>query len=1267
MKQHAWPRGFFFAVLSLLAGAIPLRAETAGEIRGRIIDEAGAPLPGMTVLVESRKAGISDRGALTDAAGAFRVPALPPASDYRVKASGPARTMVVISEVEVVVGRPTALTITLPTESALREQVKVRATPPVVNPEETSTTTRFSSEFVDSLPILGRDYQDVLVLAPGVTDVDGDGNPNIHGARDTDTLTVVDGVTTTDPLTGKMGAQLNIESIQEIEVKTTGASAEFGRAQGGTVNILTKSGGNDFAGSFKFYWRGSRLDGDGAGEDDPRLHGGLGDIGLRDLTFNDYLPFLSMGGPLVRDRAWYYMTFEYISKQDPINALTTAFVTGIREWRQFGKFTWQVTPSQRVALSVNHDPQQFLNQGLNSLTAEETGFTIGAGGILLTLRDTAVLSPTVALEGTIGWFEGQPNFVPNLGPDTNENGVLFTPRNGDTFDSAFERDSGEDYDGDGRFDVFEDYIANGRLDYQEACIYYDRHLQHNVNGCPPDGASPPVVFDEDFDHDRRLTPPGGCEGLTREDQDCDGHLDRINEDRNHNGRLDTGEDLDGDGRLDLGTEDRNNNKELDDDPFPTTTYPYGHLKPYASDRDYTVDLMRGTVSGPYFESYDDERTRGTVRADLTLFATGFGTHDLKTGFLLEREGFHRVTDANDIVGLRDPGFVTGLAVDQVNNPGTTVACNPYETTCTDPGLGRITVSLPIEREVSQEASGLSAGTYVQDLWHPRPNLSVMVGLRFDRETANSDGYTSFDPRVERARFNRLSALAGGERGKDPVRGGNGDGMVSLGITADPLLGGDDVKTWVNNTYLDPLNRAGLTQFTMHRSTIDFQAPILSALFPGIFAPGGHVDPDVLRQLGVPVQEAEAFTITNNNLSPRLAISWDPTSDGRSKIFASWGRYYDKLFLSSVVGEQGIERLVRYYVLDRDGLAAPTTAHGVPLPDHNIGTLLSKAPPSVTQVDRQLQTPFSDELTLGVERELSPDLGLAVRYIHRQFRAQLQDLDINHQTRINPLTGRPLDEIGALATVPSQFPQEPPSYNRVPDGRPDLFIDDPFFNQILRVGNYNDARYTAFELELRRRLSRRWELTGSYTYSRATGQAEDFQSQLGNDPSMVELEDGYLSFDQRHVVKLNGIAFLPHDWQLGGATTWSSGLPYSLISRFYSLDDADYQQFRTLFGSVVPADKGAVFVPERRNSRRNGAVLDVNARVSKNMVIGRTTAGVSFEVFNLLNRDELIISSIDPSRNAGFQPNGAATYGGPLQLDATRRFGRRWQIGFQIAF
>ena len=66
------------------------------------------------------------------------------------------------------------------------------------------------------------------------------------------------------------------------------------------------------------------------------------------------------------------------------------------------------------------------------------------------------------------------------------------------------------------------------------------------------------------------------------------------------------------------------------------------------------------------------------------------------------------------------------------------------------------------------------------------------------------------------------------------------------------------------------------------------------------------------------------------------------------------------------------------------------------------------------------------------------------------------------------------------------------------------------------------------------------MQGSYTYSRANGAAEDFQSRLGNDPSTVESEFGPLDFDQRHVVKLNATTFLPHDWQLGFSASWSSG-------------------------------------------------------------------------------------------------------------------------------
>src|SRR2546425_11794359 len=272
-----------------------LLAQTNGALRGAVRDDAGVALGGVLVVVASASQGVSGRAAVTDASGSFQIASLPAARDYLLRAAFPGLATLDLSNVDVQADRTNTLHVTLQRATSFRERVEVRARPQVVDLEDTSTQTRLSSEFIEALPILGRNYQDVLALAPGVTDVDGDGNPNIHGARDTDVVTLVDGVSTTDPLTGKVGAQLNIESIQEIEVKTSGATAEFSRAQGGFANIITKSGGNDLQGTFKFFWRGSLLDRGGAGIDDSRLHGGIGENGLRDLRFNGVLPFLSRG------------------------------------------------------------------------------------------------------------------------------------------------------------------------------------------------------------------------------------------------------------------------------------------------------------------------------------------------------------------------------------------------------------------------------------------------------------------------------------------------------------------------------------------------------------------------------------------------------------------------------------------------------------------------------------------------------------------------------------------------------------------------------------------------------------------------------------------------------------------------------------------------------------------------------------------------------------------------------------------------------------
>ena len=202
--------------------------------------------------------------------------------------------------------------------------------------------------------------------------------------------------------------------------------------------------------------RTDRLDGNGAGIDPPELSAGLGEVhGLRDLSFSDYYPFLSLSGPVLRDKVWYYVAGEFIQVETPINAVSQAFVTRTRGFRNFGKATWQINQAHKLAFSLSVDRTKDENQGLDSLTAVEAGYLFERGGPTFTLKETGVFSPTYLLESSLSWFDNAFQRGPTLDPDTNGNGVQWTDRNHNGFAEATEYDSGEDYDGDGAFDVFE--------------------------------------------------------------------------------------------------------------------------------------------------------------------------------------------------------------------------------------------------------------------------------------------------------------------------------------------------------------------------------------------------------------------------------------------------------------------------------------------------------------------------------------------------------------------------------------------------------------------------------------------------------------------------------------------------------------------------------------------------------------------------------------------------------------------------------------------
>ena len=377
-------------VLVFAPGPGEIRAQgVAGTVKGIVVDRDGDPLPGVSIALENGSLGVPERGAVTDSRGEFRFIGLPPGPGYTLRASLASHQTVVFHDVEIVPGNTVLPGITL--RPALTERVEVMGKADVVRTESATTSTTISAEFLSGLPVLGRDYQDILTLAPGVTDVNNTGNPNIHGARDTDVVTLVDGVNTTDPFTGLYGQEMNVESIEEIEVITAGATAEFSRASGGFVNIITKSGGNEFKGTFKFFTQTSRVDGDGAGIDPPDLRGGLGETaGFRDQSFTNLYPFFSHSGAFIRDRLWYYFAPEFVQIEDPINAGTQSYIATTRAVRATGKVTWQVTSSNKMALIALYDDTREDNQGIDSRVSLESGYTSSRGGPPLTLQDTAV-------------------------------------------------------------------------------------------------------------------------------------------------------------------------------------------------------------------------------------------------------------------------------------------------------------------------------------------------------------------------------------------------------------------------------------------------------------------------------------------------------------------------------------------------------------------------------------------------------------------------------------------------------------------------------------------------------------------------------------------------------------------------------------------------------------------------------------------------------------------------------------------------------------
>ena len=303
-------RHFLATVVMLLALIHPAAAQTqitTSVIQGVVVDSSGAVLPGVDVEVRNVDTNFT-RTAVTDREGRFVVLQLPTGT-YTVTFKLAGFATLVQENVQVRVGEAALLNPSLKV-SGVAETVTVSTQAAAVESTRTATASTLDQKTIEATPILGRKFEDLLTLTPGVSVVQGPDGDEITfaGQRGVFNNISLDGGDYNNGFFGEqMGGQraaidITLEAVKEFQVVATGANAEFGRTAGGVVNVITKSGTNQVDGSLFHYQRLESLtsntsDGKPLSDFNRKQFGG------------------TVGGPLVKDKAFYFLALEGIRER----------------------------------------------------------------------------------------------------------------------------------------------------------------------------------------------------------------------------------------------------------------------------------------------------------------------------------------------------------------------------------------------------------------------------------------------------------------------------------------------------------------------------------------------------------------------------------------------------------------------------------------------------------------------------------------------------------------------------------------------------------------------------------------------------------------------------------------------------------------------------------------------------------------------------------------------------------------------------------------
>ncbi len=350
--------------------AVPAAAQqTTGAISGRIVDDQGAAVPGATVSVKSQETGFA-RTAASDAEGVFRLAALP-VGTYDLLAELQGFTKVESKGIVVNVGQTLDLNFTLKL-ATVQETITVSGETPLIQTSQSSVGGVVDMSRIENLPLNGRQFANAAITIPGVAlgfhsdpTKSTQYSPQIAGGNGRNVNYQIDGGDNNDDTVGGLLQLFPLEAIQEFNFVTQRYKAEYGRSNGGVMNIVTKSGTNAWKGSWFTSGRDKGLNAKTMTEKIGTVVAGV----RTELPKGEYQRYQyggSFGGPIVKNKAHFFAAYER-TKQDTTQSVNTlglfpgedgVFATPSRENLFTAKASTNLTSSQYMSVRYGRNTNQ---------------------------------------------------------------------------------------------------------------------------------------------------------------------------------------------------------------------------------------------------------------------------------------------------------------------------------------------------------------------------------------------------------------------------------------------------------------------------------------------------------------------------------------------------------------------------------------------------------------------------------------------------------------------------------------------------------------------------------------------------------------------------------------------------------------------------------------------------------------------------------------------------------------------------------------------